>query len=49
MSIQICMGGYGPPTTTHSRAVKMIGERLISQFGKEVDVKYVWKIGRAHV
>ncbi len=44
MAIQVCMGGYGPPTTTHSRAVKMIGERLISQFGKEVDVKYVWNV-----
>ena len=26
--IQIRMGGYGPPTTTHSRALKMIGARL---------------------
>ena len=41
---QICMGGYGPPTTTHSRALKIIGERLIKQFGSEVDIKYVWNI-----
>jgi TRAP-type C4-dicarboxylate transport system substrate-binding protein len=44
MSIQICMGGYGPPTTTHSRALKMIGDRLIAQFGNEVDIKYVWNV-----
>ena len=31
MAIQICMGGYGPPTTTHSRALKMIGDRLAAQ------------------
>jgi TRAP-type C4-dicarboxylate transport system substrate-binding protein len=44
MSIQICMGGYGPPTTTHSRALKMIGDRLAAQFGKDVDIKYVWNV-----
>jgi TRAP-type C4-dicarboxylate transport system substrate-binding protein len=38
------MGGYGPPTTTHSRALKMIGDRLEAQFGKAVDVKYVWNV-----
>ena len=44
MAIQICMGGYGPPTTTHSRALRMIGERLAAQFGKDVDIKYVWNV-----
>jgi TRAP-type C4-dicarboxylate transport system substrate-binding protein len=44
MTIQICMGGYGPPTTTHSRALKMIGDRLTAQFGNDVDVKYVWNV-----
>jgi tripartite ATP-independent transporter DctP family solute receptor len=44
MTIQICMGGYGPPTTTHSRALKMIGERLVAQFGGDVDIKYVWNV-----
>jgi len=44
MATQIVMGGYGPSTTTHSRALKMIGERLIKQFGSDVDVKYVWNI-----
>ncbi len=44
MAFQICMGGYGPATTTHSRALKMIGDRLIAQFGKEVDIRYVWNV-----
>ena len=44
MTTQIVMGGYGPSTTTHSRALKIIGERLIKQFGSDVDVKYVWNI-----
>jgi TRAP-type C4-dicarboxylate transport system substrate-binding protein len=44
MAIQICMGGYGPPTTTHSRALKMIGDRLAAQFGKDVDIRYVWNV-----
>ena len=44
MANQICMGGYGPPTTTHSRALKMIGDRLAAQFGKDVDIRYVWNV-----
>jgi TRAP-type C4-dicarboxylate transport system substrate-binding protein len=44
MTIQICMGGYGPATTTHSRALKMIGDKLAAQFDKEVDIKYVWNV-----
>jgi len=44
MAIQICMGGYGPPSTTHSRALKMIGDRLTAQFGGDVDIKYVWNV-----
>src|SRR3954467_10799329 len=42
--IQICMGGYGPPTTTHSRAGRMRGARLGPQFGAGVDIKYVWNV-----
>src|ERR1700719_1840514 len=42
--IQIRMGGYGPATTCFSRALKMIGDRLIARFGDEIDVKYVWNI-----
>ena len=44
MAVQICMGGYGPPTATHSRALRMIGERLAAQFGKDVDIRYVWNV-----
>ncbi len=43
-AIQFRMGGYGPPTTTHSRAMKFIGDRLEAQFGDRVDVKYIWNI-----
>jgi tripartite ATP-independent transporter DctP family solute receptor len=38
------MGGYGPPTTSHSRGLKAIGDRLQSEFGDGVDIKYVWNI-----
>jgi TRAP-type transport system periplasmic protein len=44
MTIQICMGGYGPATTTHSRALKMIGDKLIARFGQALDVRYVWNV-----
>lgn len=42
--VQIRMGGYGPPTTTHSRALKMIGDRLVAEFGDAVDIKYIWNV-----
>lgn len=42
--IQIRMGGYGPPTTTCSRALKIMGDRLEAQFGDAVDVKYIWNV-----
>ena len=42
--IQIRMGGYGPPTTTCSRALKLIGDRLQAEFGDGVDVKYIWNV-----
>jgi TRAP-type C4-dicarboxylate transport system substrate-binding protein len=41
---QIRMGGYGPPTTGFSRALKRIGDRLEAEFGDRIDVKYVWNI-----
>jgi TRAP-type transport system periplasmic protein len=41
---QIRMGGYGPPTTGFSRALKRIGDRLEARFGDRVEVKYVWNI-----
>jgi TRAP-type C4-dicarboxylate transport system substrate-binding protein len=43
-AIPIRMGGYGPPTTGFSRALKFIGDRLAAQFGDCVDIKYVWNI-----
>jgi TRAP-type transport system periplasmic protein len=42
--ITIRMGGYGPPTTSFSRALKLIGDSLATQFGDRVSVKYVWNI-----
>ena len=42
--IQIRMGGYGPPTTSFSRALQRIGERIATELGDAVDVKYVWNI-----
>jgi TRAP-type C4-dicarboxylate transport system substrate-binding protein len=42
--IPIRMGGYGPPTTGFSRALKFIGDKLSAQFGDRVDIKYVWNI-----
>jgi TRAP-type C4-dicarboxylate transport system substrate-binding protein len=42
--IRIVMGGYGPPTTGFSLALKKIGDRIESRFGDEVEVKYVYNI-----
>jgi TRAP-type C4-dicarboxylate transport system substrate-binding protein len=42
--IVIRMGGYGPPNTGFSKALKLIGDKLITQFGDRVDIKYVWNI-----
>src|ERR1700726_627326 len=42
--IPIRMGGYGPPTTGFSRALKRIGDTLTGEFGDRIDVKYVWNI-----
>ncbi len=43
-AVPIRMGGYGPPTTGFSRALKLIGDKLTAQFGDRLDVKYVWNI-----
>src|SRR5438105_12460217 len=40
----IRMGGYGPPNTGFSKAIKLIGDKLVAQFGDRVDIKYVWNI-----
>ena len=42
--IQIRMGGYGPPSTGFSKALKFIGDKLSAQFGDRIDIKYVWNI-----
>jgi len=42
--IQIRMGGYGPASTTCSRGLKVMGERLVREFGGAVDVKYIWNV-----
>jgi TRAP-type C4-dicarboxylate transport system substrate-binding protein len=44
MTVQICMGGYGPATTTHSRALRIIGDSLTAQFGNDVDIRYLWNV-----
>ena len=42
--IEIRLGGYGPPTTSFSRALKMIGDRLTAELGDAVEIRYVWNI-----
>ncbi len=42
--IPIRMGGYGPPTTGFSKALKFIGDKLQAEFGDRVAVDYVWNI-----
>jgi TRAP-type transport system periplasmic protein len=42
--IRILMGGYGPPSTGFSLALKKIGDRLEAGFGERVEVKYVYNI-----
>src|SRR5262245_33230874 len=42
--IQIRMGGYGPASTTCSRALKIMGDRLAAELGDAVDVKYIWNV-----
>ncbi len=42
--IKIRMGGYGPPTTSFSRGLKLIGDTLTAEFGDRISVNYVWNI-----
>ncbi|HEY5623301.1 MAG TPA: TRAP transporter substrate-binding protein DctP [Gammaproteobacteria bacterium] len=42
--VRIIMGGYGPPTTSFSLALKRIGDRMAAKFGGDVDVRYVYNI-----
>ena len=36
--ITIRMGGYGPPSTTHSRGLKYIGDELTKKFGNSLEM-----------
>jgi TRAP-type transport system periplasmic protein len=42
--IEIRLGGYGPATTTFSRALKLIGDRVKAALGDAVEVRYIWNI-----
>src|SRR6476469_1111455 len=41
---KIRMGGYGPPSTGFSKSLKLIGDKLDAQFGKDVAIEYVFNI-----
>ncbi len=41
---RIILGGYGPSTSSFSRGLKLIGDRLEAKFGNEVEAKYVYNI-----
>jgi TRAP-type transport system periplasmic protein len=42
--IKIRVGGYGPPTTSFSRSLQLIGDALSAGFGDRISVDYVWNI-----
>src|SRR5690606_12472825 len=42
--IRIRMAGYGPPTTSFSKSLKYIGDKLQREFGDAVAVEYIWAI-----
>jgi len=44
MPITIRMGGYGPPATSFSRSLKLIGDTLSARFGDRIKVDYIWNI-----
>ncbi|MGI8525523.1 MAG: TRAP transporter substrate-binding protein [Pseudolabrys sp.] len=43
-SIKMTMAGYGPPSTSFSKSLKFIGDKLAAQFGDRVDISYVFNI-----
>lgn len=43
-AIEIHMGGYGPASTSFSRGLKMIGDRVKAELGDAVDIKYAYNI-----
>ena len=42
--IKIRMGGYGPPSTSFSRSLKLIGDTLAAHLGDRISIHYVWNI-----
>ena len=38
------LGGYGPPSTSFSKALKLIGDTLEEHFGDDIEIKYIWNI-----
>ncbi|MBM3342414.1 MAG: TRAP transporter substrate-binding protein [Betaproteobacteria bacterium] len=42
--IRITLGGYGPPNTTCSRGMKVLGDTIAGQFNNGVNVHYVWNV-----
>ena len=42
--IRIILAGYGPPSSSFSKGLTHIGNRLTDRFGDDVDVKYVYNI-----
>src|ERR1700738_4734652 len=42
--IKIRMGGYGPPSTSFSRSLKLIGDTLAARLGDRVRIHHVWNI-----
>jgi TRAP-type C4-dicarboxylate transport system substrate-binding protein len=42
--IRIILGGYGPSTTSFSRGLTLVGDRLAVRFGDDVDVRYVYNV-----
>lgn len=41
---RIIMGGYGPSTTSFSRGLDRIGERLAARFGDDVESRYIYNV-----
>ncbi len=42
--IKIRMGGYGPPTTGFSKALKFIGDKLMADYGDRLAIDYIFNI-----
>ena len=40
----VIMGGYGPSTTSFSRGLKFVGDRLNARFGSDIEIRYVYDV-----